>query len=66
MSMIDVSEKPEVFRIATAQGRINLKNGTVQLIREGKVEKGDVISFAKAAAILAAKKTSESRSTSAD
>lgn len=59
MSMIDVSEKPEVFRIATAQGRINLKTGTIKLIEEGKVEKGDVVSFAKAAAILAAKKTSE-------
>ncbi len=59
MGMIDVSKKPEIFRMATAQGRIKLKTNTVQLIKDGKIEKGDIFDFAKAAAILAAKKTSE-------
>jgi cyclic pyranopterin phosphate synthase len=59
MSMVDVSRKPEVFRQATAIGKIKLKAETLRRIREGKVEKGDVTSLAKAAGILAAKKTSE-------
>lgn len=57
--MVDVSKKPEVFRQATARGTIKLKAGTVQLIRKGKIEKGDVFTLAKTAGILAAKKTSE-------
>ena len=59
MSMIDVSEKPEIFRKATARGTIRLKAETVRLIQNGKVEKGDVFSLAKVAGVLAAKKTSE-------
>lgn len=59
MSMVDVSRKPEVFRQATARGTIKLKSETVRLIKEGKVEKGNVFSLAKVAGILAAKKTSE-------
>lgn len=57
--MVDVSKKPEVFREATARGTIRLKAKTIQLIKEGKAEKGDVFSLAKVAGILAAKKTSE-------
>jgi cyclic pyranopterin phosphate synthase len=57
--MVDVSRKPEVFRRATARGTIKLKAETVQRIERGKIEKGDVFSLAKAAGILAAKKTSE-------
>jgi len=59
MSMIDVSEKPEIFRKATARGTIRLKAETVRLIQKRKVEKGDVFSLAKVAGVLAAKKTSE-------
>jgi len=59
MSMIDISRKPEVSREATASGTIKLKPETVRLIKEGKVEKGDVFSLARIAGVLAAKKTSE-------
>jgi cyclic pyranopterin phosphate synthase len=59
MSMVDVSDKPEVFREATATGTIRLKTKTIRLIAEGKIAKGDPIHTAKIAAILAAKKTSE-------
>jgi cyclic pyranopterin phosphate synthase len=59
MSMVDVSKKREVFREATAKGVIKLKAKTIQLIKEGKVEKGDIFSLAKIAGVLAAKKTSE-------
>jgi cyclic pyranopterin phosphate synthase len=58
MSMVDVTAKPEVYREAKAKGTIKLKSETLQLIREGKVEKGDPFEVAKVAGILAAKNTS--------
>ena len=59
MSMVDVSDKPEVFREAIATGTIKLKTKTIQLIVKGRIAKGDPIHTAKIAATLAAKKTSE-------
>lgn len=58
MSMVDVTAKPEVYREATARGRIKLKPGTVRLIKQRKIEKGDPFEVAKVAGVLAAKKTS--------
>lgn len=58
MAMVDISGKPEVFREATATGTIRLKPETIQLIRNGKVAKGDPFYAAKIAGILAAKNTS--------
>lgn len=58
MSMVDVSGKAEIFREATAAGTIKLKTETINLIREGKIAKGDPLYTAKIAGILAAKKTS--------
>jgi cyclic pyranopterin phosphate synthase len=58
MSMIDVTAKPEIYREATARGTIKLKPETVELIEEGKVEKGDPFYVAKIAGVLAAKNTS--------
>jgi cyclic pyranopterin phosphate synthase len=55
--MIDVSNKPEVFREATAEGSIKLKAETIHLIKEGKIAKGDPVYAARIAGILAAKKT---------
>jgi cyclic pyranopterin phosphate synthase len=57
--MVDVSDKAEVFREATATGKIRLKPETVDLIREGNIAKGNPLYTAKIAGILAAKKTSE-------
>ncbi len=59
MTMVDVSAKAEIFREATASGSIKLKPETINLIREGKIAKGDPLYTAKIAGILAAKKTSE-------
>jgi len=56
--MVDVTEKPEVYREATAKGLIRLKAETIKLIREGKIEKGDPFYAAKIAGVLAAKRTS--------
>jgi len=58
MAMVDISDKPEIFREATATGTIKLKTSTIQLIKEGKIAKGDPFHTAKVAGILAAKKTS--------
>jgi cyclic pyranopterin phosphate synthase len=57
--MVDVSDKAEVFREATATGKIRLKPETVNLIKEGKIAKGNPLYTAKIAGVLAAKKTSE-------
>ena len=57
MSMVDITGKPQVHREATAKGRIKLKPETIQLMNEGKIEKGDPFSVAKVAGILAAKNT---------
>jgi len=57
-SMVDVSKKPEVYRMASATGVIKLRSSTVKRIRGGRVEKGDPIVTAKIAGILAAKNTS--------
>jgi cyclic pyranopterin phosphate synthase len=56
--MVDISNKREVFREATAKGTIRLKPETIRLIESGKISKGDPLYTARIAGILAAKKTS--------
>jgi cyclic pyranopterin phosphate synthase len=56
--MVDISNKPDVFREATAKGTINLKPETIRLIESGKISKGDPLYTARIAGIVAAKKTS--------
>jgi cyclic pyranopterin phosphate synthase len=56
--MVDITGKPKVYREATATGRIRLKPETINLIKSGKVEKGDPFYTAKIAGTLAAKETS--------
>lgn len=55
--MVDVSEKAETERIATAKGRIVMQPETLALIRDGGMKKGDVLSVARLAGIMGAKKT---------
>jgi cyclic pyranopterin monophosphate synthase len=55
----DISNKPSAFREATARGSIKLKPATVKLVRENRLEKGDVLSVARTMAVLAAKRTPE-------
>jgi len=57
VSMVDVTAKPEVYREATAKGLIKLKPETIQLIKGGRVEKGDPLQAAKIAGVMAAKST---------
>jgi cyclic pyranopterin monophosphate synthase len=58
-SMVDVGQKPEVIREATAKGRIVLSAETMRLIRENLIKKGDVLTIAEIAGIQAAKRTPE-------
>lgn len=55
--MVDITGKPDSYREATARGRIRLKPETVERIRQGRVEKGDVEQVASVAAIMAVKRT---------
>ncbi|MGA9521813.1 MAG: cyclic pyranopterin monophosphate synthase MoaC [Myxococcaceae bacterium] len=57
MKMVDVGAKDRTERIAVATCRVRMKPQTLELIRKGKVEKGNVIEAAKLAAIMAAKRT---------
>ena len=57
--MVDVSEKETTKRVAVAHSRIYMKKETMQKITEKSIKKGDVLSVAQTAAIMAAKKTSE-------
>ncbi|GBD18051.1 Cyclic pyranopterin monophosphate synthase 1 [bacterium HR27] len=57
--MVDVGAKPETHRVAIARGRVYLRPETLQLIREGRAAKGDVLGVARVAGIMAAKRTGE-------
>lgn len=57
--MVDVGSKPDTERIALAHASIHLSLTTLDLVREGKTAKGDVLAVARVAGIMAAKKTSE-------
>ena len=57
--MVDVSEKDETLRQATAEGRISLLPETLELVRAGGLGKGDVLGVAQVAGVMAAKKTWE-------
>ncbi len=55
--MVDITSKKEVYREATASGKIILRKETIERIKEDKVEKGNVFNVATVAAILAVKRT---------
>jgi cyclic pyranopterin phosphate synthase len=55
--MVDVTAKDATERTATAKGSVVMAPETMALILEGGVKKGDVLSAAQLAGIMAAKKT---------
>ncbi len=55
--MIDVTAKKETERLAVAKARINMSKQTLTLIRKGQIPKGDVLTVAQTAGIMAAKRT---------
>jgi len=57
--MVDVSSKPETERRAVAKGVVRMKATTLEQIKQGKTKKGEVLTTAQLAGIMAAKKTPE-------
>ena len=57
--MVDVSSKNESSRSAIATGAIRMSPTTLEAIRKNSLKKGDVLTVARVAGIMAAKKTSE-------
>jgi cyclic pyranopterin phosphate synthase len=57
--MVDVGAKGETERRARASGFIRMEPGTLALIEGNQLAKGDVVSVARVAGVMAAKKTSE-------
>ncbi len=55
--MVDVGQKAVVRRTAVAAGHVRLSNGTVELLREEALPKGDALNTARIAGIMAAKRT---------
>jgi len=57
--MVDVSNKEVTQRTATAGARVHTTPQTMTLIAQGGVKKGDVLSVARLAGIMAAKRTAD-------
>ena len=57
--MVDVGGKPATARQAVAEGYLALSAAALDLVREGRAGKGDVLAVARVAAIQAAKRTAE-------
>ncbi|MGN7928755.1 cyclic pyranopterin monophosphate synthase MoaC [Sphingopyxis sp. 22461] len=58
-SMVDVGAKPATQRRAVAGGRITMSPSALDAIRSGNAPKGDVLSTARIAGIMAAKRTAD-------
>lgn len=57
--MVDVGDKADTERIAIARGEVLMKRETFELIRDGALKKGDVLTVAQLAGILGAKRTAD-------
>lgn len=57
--MVDVGAKPDSERIAMAGGAVYMQPATLRLIRDGAIKKGDVLTIARIAGVMAAKRTSD-------
>lgn len=55
--MVDVTDKASTQREAVAEGRIAMQPATFQLIKQGRIGKGDVLGVAQVAGIMGAKNT---------
>lgn len=57
--MVNVGDKDETKRTAIARGTIKMKKETVDLIKDGLIKKGDVLSVAQVGGIMGVKRTSD-------
>jgi cyclic pyranopterin phosphate synthase len=55
--MVDVGGKDDTDRLAVVRAHVNMQPETLALIREGQIKKGDVLSVARIAGVMAAKRT---------
>lgn len=58
-SMVDVSHKPAVARLARAGGAITMSDEAFAAVRDAQLPKGDVLGTARLAGVMAAKRTAE-------
>ena len=58
-AMVDISDKEITDRTATAAGSVFMQAETIRMIVEGGVKKGDVVSVARLAGIMGAKRTAD-------
>lgn len=58
-SMVDIGDKPVTERIAIASGEVMMRLETLAAIQDGLIKKGDVLSVAQIAGVMAAKRTAE-------
>lgn len=56
--MVDVSNKESTDRVALATGKVFLNDKTYTMVKNQEIQKGDVLTVAKVAGIMAAKNTS--------
>ena len=59
VQMVDVTAKAQTIRTAKARGIVKMDSQTLKLIEKGQIAKGNVLTTAKIAGIMAAKKTGE-------
>ena len=57
--MVNVGHKADTERVAVARGSVLMQAETLQLIAEGNMKKGDVLTVAQLAGVMAAKRTSD-------
>lgn len=57
--MVAVETKPETYRVAVAIAEIKMARATLQLVRDQKIKKGDVLQVSRIAGISAAKQTAQ-------
>ncbi len=56
--MVEVGEKETTKRVAIARGKIYMKEETIEMIKDGLIKKGDVLSVAQIGGIMGCKQTS--------
>jgi len=54
---VDVSGKADTLREAVAKGEVHMKAATLAMIKGGDISKGDVLTVAQLAGVMAAKQT---------
>lgn len=57
--MVDISQKQENAREAVARGQVSVSSDTLALLKQAALPKGDVLTVAQIAGIMAAKRTAD-------